>query len=87
MTCCIELDTAEWVKSVQRSIGDFNRRVAIKRLKEELAQRSHSLQRFLAEARAVAALNHYNIVQIYDFGRDKEGFLNRSALNCAISNS
>jgi hypothetical protein len=43
----------------------LNRKVAIKRLKEELVASRRAAQRFLTEAQSVAALNHFNIVQIY----------------------
>ena len=42
----------------------LNRDVAIKRLKEELGANRKAAQRFLTEAQSVAALNHFNIVQI-----------------------
>jgi serine/threonine protein kinase len=46
------------------------RKVAIKRIK------SHSdstVRRFLVEARAIAQITHYNIVQIFDYGHDADG--------------
>jgi hypothetical protein len=51
----------------------LNRQVAIKRLKEELGASRRAVQRFLTEAQSVAALNHFNIVQIYDYGRAADG--------------
>jgi tetratricopeptide (TPR) repeat protein len=51
----------------------LNRQVAIKRLKEELGANRKAAQRFLTEAQSVAALNHFNIVQIYDYGRAVDG--------------
>ena len=51
----------------------LKRPVAIKRIKGQLAQSQQALARFLTEAQAVAALNHYHIVQIFDYGRDAEG--------------
>ena len=51
----------------------LNRQVAIKRLKEELGANRKAAQRFLTEAQSVAALNHFNIVQIYDYGQAADG--------------
>jgi serine/threonine protein kinase len=51
----------------------LNRQVAIKRLKEELGASQRAKQRFLTEAQSVAKLNHYNIVQIYEYGRAADG--------------
>jgi serine/threonine protein kinase len=46
----------------------LGREVAIKLLKPELASDQDRLRRFQQEARAAAALNHENIVAVYDFG-------------------
>jgi serine/threonine protein kinase len=51
----------------------LKRRVAIKRIRLELASNRRAFQRFQTEAQSVAALNHPNIVQVMDFGRDREG--------------
>jgi formylglycine-generating enzyme required for sulfatase activity/tRNA A-37 threonylcarbamoyl transferase component Bud32 len=51
----------------------LKRKVAIKRVRGELARNKAALGRFLTEARAVAALAHNNIVQLYDYGRDAQG--------------
>ena len=45
----------------------LDRRVALKILNDQLASRPEFLQRFQREAKAAAALNHPNIVQVYDF--------------------
>jgi eukaryotic-like serine/threonine-protein kinase len=46
----------------------LKRKVAVKMLRPELSANNNSLQRFKAEAEAVAKLNHANIVQIYAIG-------------------
>jgi len=51
----------------------LQRPVAIKRVLSKMAQSRKVLSRFLTEAQSIAALNHFNIVQIYDYGRDEEG--------------
>jgi eukaryotic-like serine/threonine-protein kinase len=48
----------------------LSREVAIKVLPESVSGSSEALQRFEREARAVATLNHPNILGIFDFGRD-----------------
>ena len=48
----------------------LNREVAIKVLPEALAKDSDALARFEREAKAVAALNHPNILSIHDFGSE-----------------
>jgi Tol biopolymer transport system component len=48
----------------------LDRDVAVKVLPEELATHPDALARFEREAKAVAALNHPNILGIYDFGTD-----------------
>jgi formylglycine-generating enzyme required for sulfatase activity len=51
----------------------LERKVAIKRILGEAAGNRIAVQRFLTEAKSIAALNHPNIVQIYDYGRAKDG--------------
>src|SRR5579872_6305878 len=46
----------------------LDREVAIKVLPESLSQDPDRLRRFEQEARTVAALNHPNIMAVYDFG-------------------
>jgi serine/threonine-protein kinase len=50
----------------------LHRRVAIKILHPALAGDSAFLKRFRAEAVAVAALNHPNILQVYDWGEQED---------------
>jgi formylglycine-generating enzyme required for sulfatase activity len=51
----------------------LDRKVAIKRILGEAAGNRMAVQRFLTEAKSIAALNHPNVVQIYDYGRAKDG--------------
>ena len=52
---------------------NLHRQVAIKVLHPALAHDASFLKRFRAEARAVAALNHPNVLQVYDWGEDEDG--------------
>ena len=54
--------TADVFLAEQRSLG---RRVALKILKKDLASDEIHLRRFLREAKAIAALNHPSLIQIY----------------------
>ena len=47
----------------------LGRDVAVKVLSEDLSENADALARFEREAKAVAALNHPNILGIFDFGR------------------
>src|SRR5918997_4889024 len=49
----------------------LRRRVAVKLLHAALAHDEGFLRRFRAEAQAAAALNHPNIVAVYDWGEDE----------------
>ena len=51
----------------------LDRPVAIKRLLGELGSSRKAAQRFMIEAKSIAALNHFNVVQIYDYGRAADG--------------
>ena len=48
----------------------LNRKVALKLLPADLADNKNRLKRFEQEARAVSALNHQNILTIYEFGTE-----------------
>jgi serine/threonine-protein kinase len=51
----------------------LRRRVAVKILHAALAEDESFLRRFRAEAQAAAALNHPNIMRVYDWGEDTDG--------------
>jgi hypothetical protein len=53
-------------KAVQKNLG---RLVAVKILPQEVAASQGGIERFQREARALAQLNHPNIVQVYDAGQ------------------
>ncbi|MBT7254801.1 MAG: SUMF1/EgtB/PvdO family nonheme iron enzyme, partial [Planctomycetaceae bacterium] len=53
-----------------KSLG---RQVAIKRILGTMIRSSAAVNRFITEAKSIAALNHHNIVQIYEFGQDDDG--------------
>lgn len=48
----------------------LNRYVAVKILKEEFSKNEVFYEQFLKEAKAVASLQHINIIKIFDFGID-----------------
>lgn len=49
----------------------LGRKVALKVLRQEMAQSPAFRERFEREARAVAALSHPNILAIFDFGEEE----------------
>ena len=54
-------------------VAGFRRKVAIKRVLTHLTEDARFEAMFVEEARVVADLNHPNIAQVHDFGRDHEG--------------
>ena len=58
-------------KARDRRLG---RVVALKRLTESLCEHPKAVEMFLREARAAAALNHPNIVTLYDAGQEGDTF-------------
>jgi eukaryotic-like serine/threonine-protein kinase len=52
----------------------FQRRVVIKRLLPEIASNGDEVRRFFAEAHALGALHHPNIVSIHELGEDRGDF-------------
>ena len=59
---------AAWARYTRRNDPRLNRTVAIKILLESFAGDDKRLRRFEQEAHALAALNHPNIVAVYDVG-------------------
>ncbi|HBA85966.1 MAG TPA: hypothetical protein DCZ95_17925 [Verrucomicrobia bacterium] len=51
--------------------SSLKRHVAIKVMKKEFSENPQFVEQFLREARALAALNHPNVVQIYNYGEAK----------------
>ena len=51
----------------------LGRRAALKFLKLEFCRDEQVVERFTQEARAVNAIRHENIIDVYDIGRDDEG--------------
>ena len=51
----------------------LDRKVAVKLLGEEVSRSDDRLRRFVQEAKAASALNHPNIITVYDIGRAESG--------------
>lgn len=66
---------AEIFLAWQRGSGGFRRRVVLKRIHPHLAQDAEFVQMFQNEARLAAALNHPNIVHVYDVSQGDGGEL------------
>ena len=58
----------------EKGVAGFRRLVVIKRLLPRVSGDSDHVERFVDEARVVANLRHPNIVQVHDFGCDRDGF-------------
>lgn len=58
----------------QRGLADFKRFVVIKKILSHLSAQETFVKMFLDEARTSAQLNHPNIVQVYDLGREGESY-------------
>jgi serine/threonine-protein kinase len=78
-----------WARSTGLAIRASGRIVAVKVLRPDVAADPERIERFEREARAASALNHPNIVTIYDVG--VEGGMSYIAMElvgarrCAIS--
>ena len=53
-------------------IGSFERHVVLKLILPERAQDETSVQMFLDEARLAASLNHQNVAQVFEVGKDSD---------------
>lgn len=60
--------------AVVRGAEGFRRLFVVKRLRAELAGNAEVVSQFIDEARLGASLVHSNIVPVFDFGRDTEGY-------------
>jgi serine/threonine protein kinase len=61
-------------RAVTRGAAGFQRPVAIKRVHAHLAGNTEFVRMFIEEARVCSELDHPNIVQVHDFGVDKNGY-------------
>jgi len=50
-------------------VAGFEKRLVIKRIRQELARDPHHISMFINEAKIGVHLNHENVVQVYDLGR------------------
>ncbi|MFT3713387.1 MAG: serine/threonine-protein kinase [Archangium sp.] len=60
--------------AVVRGAEGFRRTFVLKRLRPELAGNQEVVNQFIDEARLGASLVHSNIVPVFDFGRDADGY-------------
>ncbi len=65
---------AKVYRAVVRGAAGFQRQVALKRIREQLTQGTEFVRMFIEEARVCSELDHGNIVQVYDFGVDPQGY-------------
>src|SRR5687768_1154665 len=61
-------------RAVIRGAAGFQRQAAIKRVHSHLAGNTEFVRMFIEEARVCSELDHPNIVQVHDFGVDKNGY-------------
>jgi serine/threonine protein kinase/TolA-binding protein len=65
---------AEIFKAKVTGEGGFEKLVAIKRILPHLSDDAEFVDMFMREARLAALLSHPNIVQIYDFGKERNTY-------------
>lgn len=62
---------AEIYKAKSIGIAGFEKILAVKRIKPSIAGEPRFVRNFIDEARIAVSLNHRNIVQVFDFGKDE----------------
>src|SRR5687767_5242676 len=65
---------AEVFSALSTSIGGFQKLVALKRILPHLSTDAEFVSLFIDEAKLTVALNHGNIVQVFDFGRIESNY-------------
>ena len=60
-------------RGVARGTENFRKEVAVKRILEKYRTSGEAIEMFVEEARVGAALQHPNIVQVFDFDVDEQG--------------
>jgi serine/threonine-protein kinase len=65
----------EVFEAIRTGPGGFRRRVALKRMIGDAAVRGASIQRFLAEARILAQLDHPNVIEVHDVVVAPDGYV------------
>jgi serine/threonine protein kinase/CRP-like cAMP-binding protein len=65
---------AEVFRALSSSIGGFQKLVALKRILPHLSTDAEFVSLFIDEAKLTVALNHSNIVQVFDFGRIENNY-------------
>ncbi len=61
-------------RAVKKGIEGFEREVALKRLLPHLAADDKFVTSFVREARLASLLQHTNVIQIYDLGKESDGY-------------
>ena len=65
---------AEVFLGMQEGVGGFEKLVVIKRIFEDFGNNEDFVAMFLDEARLAASVQHHNVVQVIDIGKDPEGY-------------